>query len=180
MSYRFSFALLGFSLSSATAFASETSSAQNPLIQFVPFIFILAAFYFFIIMPSKKRSAQQKSMVDSLKTGTFVYTSLGITAIIVKIEDKKVIAEISPGIPVELEKSAIIGVAEDKQSAVWPKSKSSQRPPRNRKKPYNKNKSGLIEAPKENQQNQPKKSPKNDETDNSPKEVQSEESASKE
>jgi len=67
--------------------AAAPSAQTNPLMSFLPLIFIVAIFYFLVFMPMQKQKKQQAAMLSSLQTGTDVLTTGGIVGTIVSITD---------------------------------------------------------------------------------------------
>ncbi|MDR1361481.1 MAG: preprotein translocase subunit YajC [Rickettsiales bacterium] len=74
-------------------------------------VIIFAIIYFFMIRPNKKRLAEYKSMLDSLKVGNRVLAA-GIYGTIKKIGDKTVELEIAKGVVIEVAKNSIAGKEE--------------------------------------------------------------------
>lgn len=74
---------------------------------FLPFILILAVFYFLIIMPQRKKDQEHKQMLESLKRGDKVITNGGIYGRIVDIKENKLTIEIAKGVEIEILKVAI-------------------------------------------------------------------------
>src|SRR5690349_8557173 len=77
---------------------------------FMPFFFVamILVFWLFFIRPQAKKQKQQKSFIDNLQKGDKVVTIAGIHGAISKVnEDGTIHVEISPGLSVRMEKSAI-------------------------------------------------------------------------
>ena len=74
---------------------------------FLPFILIIAVFYFLIIMPQRKKDQEHAKMLDALKRGDKVITNGGIYGRIVDIKENKLVIEIAKGVEVEILKGAI-------------------------------------------------------------------------
>ncbi len=60
-------------------------TAANPVVSFLPLIFIVAIFYFLVFMPMQKQKKQQAQMLADLQTGNEVLTTGGIVGTIVSI-----------------------------------------------------------------------------------------------
>ena len=74
--------------------------------QFIPLILIFVIFYFFLIRPQQKKVKEHKVMVESLKRGDKVVTSVGITGRVERlIDNDKVEVEIAENVKVEIVKS---------------------------------------------------------------------------
>ena len=55
--------------------------------QFIPLILIFVIFYFFLIRPQQKKVKEHKQMVENLKRGDEVVTSVGIIGTIERVMD---------------------------------------------------------------------------------------------
>lgn len=66
--------------------------------------------YFFMIRPNKKRSDEQKSMMDSLQPGTRVMLTSGIFGTIETMGDQQAVIELAPGTAITVVKQAIAKV----------------------------------------------------------------------
>ncbi len=91
------------------AFA-QTAGAGEPsaIMQFLPFILIIAVFYFLMIRPQQKRMKEHKAMVSGLRRGDNVVTAGGIVAKVSKvIDDNEVELEIASGVKVKVIRSTI-------------------------------------------------------------------------
>ena len=70
---------------------------------------VLAIIYFLIMRPAKRRMAEYKKMLDSLKVGNRVLAA-GIYGTIKKIKDATIDVEIAKGVVVEVSKNAVANV----------------------------------------------------------------------
>jgi preprotein translocase subunit YajC len=84
--------------------------APNPILQFVPFIFIFVIFYFLLIRPQAKKQKEHQKLVAGLQTGDQVVTSAGIHGTISNVKDRTVIVRIADNVKVEFDRSAISAV----------------------------------------------------------------------
>ena len=73
-------------------------------------IFIMIIMYFLMIRPQKKRQAEQKTLIASLKTGDRVVTNAGIHGLIVNVKETTVMVKVADNVKIEMEKSAIANV----------------------------------------------------------------------
>lgn len=64
-------------------------------INILPFVVVFAVFYFFMILPEKKRKKKYQTMIDELRVHDEVVTRGGIVGKITNIEDKYVTIETS-------------------------------------------------------------------------------------
>ena len=60
---------------------------------FVPFVLIIAVFYFMLIRPQKKREKQTQAMTDATKVGDDILTIGGIYGTVVRIKDDMLFIE---------------------------------------------------------------------------------------
>ena len=86
--------------------AAQTGSTWGMIIYCVA---VVAIIYFLIVRPGKRRMAEYKKMLDSLKVGNRVLAA-GIYGTIKKIGETTVDVEIAKGVVVEVSKNAIAGV----------------------------------------------------------------------
>ena len=96
-----------FSLSHAFALAPAPAQA-NPLMAFLPLIFMFAMFYFLLIRPQQKRQKELNQMIQEIKKGDRIVTSGGLIGTVAGIQNDYVILRIGEGdTKVEVLKSAI-------------------------------------------------------------------------
>jgi preprotein translocase subunit YajC len=85
----------------------------NPLMQFLPLVVIVAAFYFFLIRPQTKRRREQTQMQGSVRPGARVLTTSGMQATVVTVDDDGMVLEIAPGVHARFVKQAVMQVLTD-------------------------------------------------------------------
>ncbi len=95
------------------AFAEGGST--SPLIQFLPFIFVFAIFYFLLIAPMRKRQKALAAMIAGLQKGDKVVTNGGLYGEIAAVQDDLVILKLADNIKVRVAKSAISGLEGEPQ-----------------------------------------------------------------
>src|SRR5215831_8464605 len=94
--------------------------AANPLLSFLPLIFIVAIFYFLVFMPMQRQKKQQAQMLANLQSGSEVLTTGGIVGTIVSISGDMLIVRVKPdNIKLQVARSAVSGLI--KQEAVTEK-----------------------------------------------------------
>jgi preprotein translocase subunit YajC len=81
----------------------------SPWVQFLPFVLIIAIFYFVILLPMKRRQKKVQTFLEALKVGDRIVTSSGIYGTISKIQDRSVKVKIADNVTIELSKAAIVG-----------------------------------------------------------------------
>ncbi|GAA1836066.1 hypothetical protein GCM10009682_62700 [Luedemannella flava] len=84
--------------------------ASNGLVQFLPFILIIAAVYFLLIRPQSKRKREQQAMQSSIGPGDEIVTIGGLYGTVTAIDDDTVTLEISPGVTARYARGAIARV----------------------------------------------------------------------
>ncbi len=90
------------------AFAEGSSS--SPLIQFLPFIFVFAIFYFLLIAPMRKRQKATQAMIAALKKGDKVVTNGGLYGEVASVQEDVVVLKLADNIKVRVAKSAVSGL----------------------------------------------------------------------
>lgn len=79
------------------------------LVQFVPFLLVLAIFYFIILLPMKRKQKKVQEFLEALKVGDKVVTTSGLYGHIVKLNDRTVQLQIADKVRVEVARNAIGG-----------------------------------------------------------------------
>lgn len=103
--------------SDAFAQAPGGAAAGNPMIatilNAVPFVAMLAIFYFLIIRPQQTRQKQMDLMLKNLKKGDRVLTSGGLYGTVVGVDEGKVVLKIADEVKAEFAKSAVSQVVSE-------------------------------------------------------------------
>src|SRR5260370_13272680 len=86
-----------------------TAEGGSPLVQVIPFVLILAIFYFVILLPGKKKQQKVQEFLDNLKENDRVITTCGIYGQIAKISGDKVQLQIADTVSIDVSKAAIGG-----------------------------------------------------------------------
>jgi preprotein translocase subunit YajC len=90
------------------ALAAPNQTA-NPLVQLIPFVLVLAIFYFIILLPMKRRQKKVQEFLSALKVGDKVVTSGGIFGAITKLNEQSVQLQIAQNVRVDVARNAIVG-----------------------------------------------------------------------
>jgi preprotein translocase subunit YajC len=100
---------MSFLISDALAEAPVAGAAgqSDPIMSFLPLVIIFVIFYFLLIRPQSKRAKEQKAMVAALAKGDEVVTNGGILGLITAVDDNFVTLEVSEGVEINLQRSAI-------------------------------------------------------------------------
>ncbi len=72
----------------------EAAGSGNVIANFLPFILMLAVFYFLLIRPQQKRAKEHKAMLAALKRGDKVVTSGGLHGVISEAHDDVVVVDL--------------------------------------------------------------------------------------
>ncbi len=91
------------------AMASPGDQPVSPWVQLLPLIFILAIFYFIILLPMRRRQKKVQQFQEALKVGDRVITTGGIFGVITKLNERTVQLQIADKVRIELSKAAIGG-----------------------------------------------------------------------
>ena len=82
--------------------------ASNPLMSFLPLIFIVAIFYFLVFMPMQRQKKQQAQMLANLQSGSEVLTTGGLVGTIVSISGDLLILRVKPdNVKLQVSRSAV-------------------------------------------------------------------------
>ena len=99
--------------------AAPASAPTNPLMSFLPLIFIVAIFYFLVFMPMQKQKKQQSQMLSSLQTGTDVLTTGGIVGTIISLTDTTMVLRVKPdNIKLQVMRSAVASLVDANKPAI--------------------------------------------------------------
>ena len=86
-----------------------TAEGGSPLVQIVPFVLILAIFYFIILLPSKRKQQKVQEFLDHLKVNDKVITTSGIHGLVTRLGEQSVQLQIADKVRIEVSKAAIGG-----------------------------------------------------------------------
>jgi preprotein translocase subunit YajC len=78
-------------------------------LQLVPFVLVLAIFYFIILLPMKRKQQKVREFLANLKVGDRVITTGGIYGQVARLGDQTVQLQIADKIRIEVAKAAIGG-----------------------------------------------------------------------
>jgi preprotein translocase subunit YajC len=73
----------------------------------IPLAILFGFFWFFVLLPQRRRSGDHTRMQDTLVPGEVVITAGGLHGTIVEIEETVIDVEIAPGIVVRIDRRAI-------------------------------------------------------------------------
>jgi preprotein translocase subunit YajC len=98
-----------FSVAGAMFAMGMNVEGGSPLLQIVPFILILAIFYFIILLPSKRKQQKVQEFLENLKENDRVITTSGIYGQIARINGDKVQLQVADKVRIDVSKAAIGG-----------------------------------------------------------------------
>jgi preprotein translocase subunit YajC len=81
----------------------------SPWLQLVPFVLVLAIFYFIILLPMKRKQQKVAAFLEALKVGDRVITTGGIHGQITRLGEQTVQVQIADKVRIEVSKAAIGG-----------------------------------------------------------------------
>ena len=81
--------------------------AAGGIMTFLPFIAIIAIFYFLIIRPQSKKQKETQKMLSALKKGDKVVTIGGMHGTIQTVREQSVIVKVDDSVKIEFNRSAI-------------------------------------------------------------------------
>jgi preprotein translocase subunit YajC len=90
------------------AWAEGAAVAQPNLLEtLVPFLILIAVFYFFLIRPQSKRMKEHQQLLQSLAKGDEIVTNGGLVGKVTQVGENFVSVEIADNIEVKVQKHAI-------------------------------------------------------------------------
>jgi len=99
-----------FRLLMAGAPPAEGAAAPNPIMTFLPFVAIIAIFYFLIIRPQSKKQKETQKMLSALKKGDRVVTVGGIHGTIQTVRESSLILRVDDNTKIEFSRSAVSSI----------------------------------------------------------------------
>ncbi len=86
------------------------AAAGNPILQFLPLIFLFVIFYFLLIRPQQQKQKEHAQMLSKLEKNDEVITAGGVHATVVSVAEKTAMLRIAENVKVEIEKASITQV----------------------------------------------------------------------
>jgi preprotein translocase subunit YajC len=83
---------------------------------FLPIACLMGIFYVMVVLPQRKKAAEQKTMWDHLKKGQTVVMNSGIFGVIEAITEEKIHLRIAKDVVIEVEKTSISRLDEAQKS----------------------------------------------------------------
>jgi len=91
------------------AMGTPPAGAPSAWVQLLPFVLVLAIFYFVILLPMKKRQQKVRAFLAGLKVNDRVVTSGGIYGTVTRLSDQSVQIQIANNVRIEVARNAIVG-----------------------------------------------------------------------
>ena len=83
--------------------AASAQSAQGiDFMAFMPFVFLIAVFYFILIRPQMKRSKEHKTMLEALQKGDEIVAAGGLVGRVTKIDENYITMQVADGVEVRV------------------------------------------------------------------------------
>jgi preprotein translocase subunit YajC len=104
---------LEFAVFISSAFAQTASAGgdmQSSLMGMLPLVLMFVVLYFVMIRPQMKKAKEHKAMIEALAKGDEVATAGGMLGKVTKLGDGFIGLEVSNGVEVQLQRSAVVQV----------------------------------------------------------------------
>jgi preprotein translocase subunit YajC len=89
--------------------------AAGGFMTFLPFVAIIAIFYFLIIRPQNKKQKETQKMLAALKKGDKVVTIGGVHGTIQSVKEQSVVLKVDDNTKIEFSRSAISSIVASKE-----------------------------------------------------------------
>ena len=106
--------LVEFAVFISSAFAQTAPAAaaggdmMSSLTGMLPLVLMFVVLYFVMIRPQMKKQKEHRTMIEALAKGDEVATAGGLLGKVTKLGEAYLSLEISPGVEVQLQRSAIV------------------------------------------------------------------------
>ena len=94
---------MSFFITDAWAEAAAQGPA-DPLVSFLPLIFIFVVFYFLLIRPQSKKAKEHKQMVEALAKGDEVVTTSGILGKVTSLDDNYMVLNVANNVEMKFQR----------------------------------------------------------------------------
>jgi preprotein translocase subunit YajC len=81
---------------------------QNPFVVFVPYLMVLAIFYFILIRPQQRRASEHQKFLAAIKKGDDVITESGMFGTVVTVDDDSVLLKVGENVKIRFLKSKLL------------------------------------------------------------------------
>ncbi len=86
---------------------TATPGGGSGMSTIIMMVLLFVVFYFFMIRPQQKKAKDARKFRESLEKGAKVVTIGGVHGKVVEVNDKTVLLEVSDGVKLRFEKSAV-------------------------------------------------------------------------
>ena len=93
----------------AMVLAMAAPEGGSAWLQLLPFVLVLAIFYFIILLPMKRKQQKVTEFLEALKVGDRVITTGGIHGQITRLGEQSIQLQIADKVRIEISKAAIGG-----------------------------------------------------------------------
>ena len=90
--------------------AAAGSDMMSSLTGMLPLVLMFVVLYFVMIRPQMKKQKEHRTMIEAIAKGDEVATAGGLLGKVSKLGDVYVTLELTPGVEVQLQRSAIVQV----------------------------------------------------------------------
>ena len=83
---------------------------QSSLMSMLPLVLMFVVLYFVMIRPQMKKQKEHRAMIEAVTKGDEVVTAGGVLGTISKVGDNYLSLEVSKGVEIQLQRSAVVQV----------------------------------------------------------------------
>jgi preprotein translocase subunit YajC len=91
------------------AMGAPSPGAPSAWVQLLPFVLVLAIFYFVILLPMRRRQQKVQTFLSALKVGDRIVTSGGLLGTITRLGDDAIQLQVANNVRVEVARNAVVG-----------------------------------------------------------------------
>lgn len=108
--------LIGYFFATPVVAQQAPAPGGGGLKTFLPFILMIAAMYFLLIAPQRKKQKEHQKLVAALATGDEILTSGGIYGTVTNVKGDRLVVRIGEGTKVEIARSFVQSVEKKSSS----------------------------------------------------------------
>ncbi len=94
----------------APAAAASGGGIESSLMSMLPLVLMFVVLYFVMIRPQMKKQKEHRAMIDALAKGDEIVTAGGMIAKVTKLGESYVSVELTQGVEVQMQRSAVVQV----------------------------------------------------------------------
>lgn len=102
--------------------------SNGQLVQLLPLLLIVVAFWFLVIRPARKRQRDMSRLQASVNIGSEVMLGSGIYGTVTAVADDTLQLEVAPGTTVKVARQAVVRVIDDAAAGVPGESRVDESP----------------------------------------------------